>query len=213
MSDDIGEFNRDYYAEKFRKFGDAPEGVDWKDRKSQYLGFQYIHDVIRFYYPEPNTFSLFEVGCGYGAFYQFLKEKQHDREISYYGIDLVEEMVVRATTDHPELKDNLYVGDFMTFPLPQSFDIITASGIFNVREHISESAYEMNMLQTVEMMFRRADKGTVFNLMTPAPDFKNPRLYYPSLDQLFGFIYRNLSRKVAVVSACPLWKITIGIFK
>ncbi|MBI5638833.1 MAG: class I SAM-dependent methyltransferase [Nitrospirae bacterium] len=213
MSEEIDRFNKNYYRDKFQQFGDAPTGVDWKDRESQFYGFQYIIDTIRFYYPALSPFSIFEVGCGYGAFFEFLKERKIDKGIEYFGIDFVAEMVEKAKSIYPEIKDNLYVGDFKSFQSESRYDFITGSGIFNVKEHIPQDVYEAGILETVTIMFQRSEKGTVFNLMTPAPDYKDSRLYYPSLDLFFDFIYKKLSRKVVVVSSYPLWKITIGIFK
>ncbi len=210
---DIDRFNKDYYKDKFLHFGDTPKGVDWKDKKSQSLGFQHIMDTIHFYFPSLKSFSIFEVGCGYGAFFEFLKEKDLHHDITYSGIDLVDEMITTAITRFPELKNNLYIGDFKSFSFQSRFDFVTSSGIFNVKEDIDEHLFEKNVLHIIELMFNLSEKGTVFNLMTPSPDYKDPRLFYPSLDVIFGFICKNLSRKVTIISCYPLWKITVGVFR
>ena len=209
----IDRFNKDYYKDKFLHFGDTPRGVDWKDKQSQSLGFQHIMDAIRFYFPSLKSFSIFEVGCGYGAFFEFLREKNLHNDISYSGIDLVDEMITAAITKFPELENNLYTGDFKSFRPQSTFDFVTSNGIFNVKKDIDEHIFEKNILHMIELMFNLSEKGTVFNLMTPSPDYKDPRLFYPSLDVIFGFIYKKLSRKIVVLSSYPLWKITIGVFR
>lgn len=213
MNEDIDKFNKDYYKEKFLQFGDTPTGVDWKDKESQALSFQYIMDIIHLHFPFLKSFSIFEVGCGYGAFFEFLKNRQSDNNIDYFGIDLVEEMITKAKIKHPEIKNNFYVGDFKSFRFEKKFDFVTSSGIFNVKEHIEESVYEKHFLHIIELMFQLCEKGVIFNLMTPSPDYKDPRLFYPSLDILFSFIYKKLSRKVTIISSYPLWGITVGILK
>ncbi len=211
--EDVDKFYENYYRDKFLQFGDDPRGVDWKDRESQDLSFRYILNVIRFYYPSLPSFSLFEVGCGYGAFLEFIRERKMHYEIEYSGIDLVEEMITRARTKYPESEKNFYVGDFKSFSPERKFDFVTSSGIFNVKGHIDEAVFENHILNTIDRMFDFCEKGTVFNLMTPSPDYKDAGLFYPSIDVLFSFIYRKLSRKVMIITSHPLWKITVGIFK
>jgi SAM-dependent methyltransferase len=211
--EDIDKFYKDYFRNKFAEFGDTPKGVDWKDEDVQSGSFRYIMETIRFYYPALTAFSVLEVGCGYGAFYEFLRMAKPEVHVDYFGIDLVEEMIAEAAAKYPENRNNFFVGDFKTFQFQRGFDFITSSGIFNLKQHIDEAAFEKHILHTIEMMFQQAGKGAVINLMTPAPDFKDPRLFYPSLDLFFSFIYKNLSRKVMILSSYPLWKITVGIFK
>ncbi|MBI5042757.1 MAG: class I SAM-dependent methyltransferase [Nitrospirae bacterium] len=213
MNEDIDKFYKNYFKNKFRQFGDTPKGVDWKDKEAQSQSFKYIIDTIYFYYPSLKTFSIFEVGCGYGAFYEFLKERKMNDDIYYFGIDLVDEMITEAKTRYPELKDNLYVGEFKSYCFKKKFDFVISSGIFNVKEHIADATYEKYVLHTIELMFQLCKKGAIFNLMTPSPDYKDTRLFYPSVDAFFSFIYKNLSRKVTIVTSYPLWKITVGIFK
>jgi hypothetical protein len=136
-----------------------------------------------------------------------------NNDIDYFGIDLVDEMITKAIIKYPEIKNNFYIGDFKSFCFKRKFDFVISSGIFNVKEYINESDFEKYILHTVELMFHLCEKGTIFNLMTPSPDYKDPRLFYPSLDVFFSFIYKKLSRKVIIVTSYPIWKITVGIFK
>ncbi len=211
--EDIDKLTRNYHEDKFRRFGDTPEGVGWKDKEYQSLAFRYILDTIQFNFPSLKSFSVFETGCAYGAFFEFLKEKNLHNDISYFGIDLVQEMVAKAIAKFPELKNNLYTGNFKSFSFQRKFDFVMSSGIFNLKEHIDETVFEKNILHMIELMFELSEKGTVFNLMTPSPEYKDSALFYPSLDVIFDFIYRNLSRKVTIISSYPLWKITVGVFK
>ncbi|MBI5676805.1 MAG: class I SAM-dependent methyltransferase [Nitrospirae bacterium] len=213
MAGEVDQFYLKYFKDKFRQFGDTPQGVDWKDKESQVRRFKYIMDTIQFSFPSLKSFSVMEVGCGYGAFFEFLKATEMNNDIAYFGIDLVDEMVTEAAIKYPELKNNLYVGEFKSFSFGSKYDVVISSGIFNVKGHIDDSTFEKHIFHTVELMFALCEKGIFFNLMTPSPSFKDPKLYYPAMDVLFDFICRKLGRKMTIVTSYPLWEITVGILK
>jgi SAM-dependent methyltransferase len=213
MQEEINNFYKSYFRDKFVEFGDSPKGVDWKDFDAQFLSFKYIMDVIEHHFRDLESFSIFELGCGYGAFVEYLTRINKLNSVDYSGIDLVEEMILKAKATYPDIADHFFTGDFNYFDTSKQFDFIISSGVFNLKGASSDSDFERHVLQTIELMYTRSSLGTVFNVMTPAPDFKDPKLFYPSLDALFSFLYKKLSRKVIIVSSFPLWKITVGVFK
>lgn len=211
MDKDIDEFYRGYFRDKLRRFGDTPMGVDWKDKESQHTRFSYIYRLMLNQFPDFSGVSILDVGCGYGAFYQYLKKTQTG--INYFGIDLLDEMTDNAKRLFPDKKDSFFTGDFKNVSFHARFDFVTSSGIFNVKGQFEDLTFENYILQSIEAMFHLCNKGVVFNLMTPAPEYKEPKLFYPSLDTIFSFIYKRLSRNIVINSSYPLWEVTVGIFK
>ena len=53
----------DYYSAKLAEHGETPRGVDWNGEESQVLRFAQLAKIIQ----PSSTFSLNDVGCGYGA--------------------------------------------------------------------------------------------------------------------------------------------------
>lgn len=210
MSEEIRDFCRRYFTEKYLQFGDSPLGVDWKDGESQELRFCFVLDMMQKHWMSL-PISVFEVGCGYGAFAGFLRER--NIEASYSGIDLVDEMVRDVIRKYPDLKNDIYHGDFRSFNAGRRYDFVVGSGIFNVKGMINEAVFESDIYHMLTRMFEISSKGVIFNMMTPAPGYRDDKLYYPALDRLFKFIYENLSRNVEIVSSFPLWEITVGVFK
>lgn len=61
----------DYYADKLARYGDTPRGVDWNGEESQRLRFDNLCRII----DRDTDFSLNDLGCGYGALSDFLKNR------------------------------------------------------------------------------------------------------------------------------------------
>ena len=187
MADDIDSFYKEYYRQTYAEHGASAKGVDWKDEAAQRISFDYLLKAIRFHVSENKNLSILELGCGYGAFFSYLQDAGLYPQYDYYGIDLVQEMVEKARSAFPEISDYFLAGDFKRYQSDKDYDFIISSGVFNIRGDFSESAYEMYFFDTLSLMFQRATTGIVFNLMTPAPTFRDLKLFYPDINRLFGF--------------------------
>src|SRR3954453_20757562 len=62
----------DYYSGKIRQHGPTPAGVDWRDREGQEARFDGLLKIV-----DPPATSLIELGCGYGALYDYLVARGH----------------------------------------------------------------------------------------------------------------------------------------
>ena len=60
-----------YYAEKLAEHGDTPRGVDWNGEESQKVRFAQLCKIIESKTP---NFSLNDLGCGYGALLDYLRD-------------------------------------------------------------------------------------------------------------------------------------------
>ena len=80
----------EYYSEKLNEWGPVPQGVDWNSRESQEIRFEQLLKVCDVSKP----FSINDLGCGYGALYDFMAGGGYDFE--YHGYDLSEVMIEKA---------------------------------------------------------------------------------------------------------------------
>lgn len=195
-----------YYTDKVVRFGDTPQGVDWNGIESQYIRFAQLSHVI-----DPTSpFSMLDYGCGYGAYYTYLKENGYD--CSYYGYDISEEMVKKAiekfgsdakTQWHTELPSN------------EKHDYTTASGIFNVMLNSNKDEWEEYVLDTLNRMNDHSQKGFSFNMLTKYSDapYMKDYLYYADPSLIFDYCKRNFSKHVALLHDYPLYEFTILVRK
>ena len=63
------ELSKIYYEEKFETYGDSPQGVNWRDAKTQELRFKELLGVGGL---EGNT--IHEVGCGLAHLYDYINK-------------------------------------------------------------------------------------------------------------------------------------------
>src|SRR5215213_7429618 len=81
-----------YYRDKFRKFGATARGVDWTCAATQEIRF---YQFLSLFSCRP-SFSIIDIGCGYGALVDFLDKSLSERAFHYTGMDLCGAMLRRA---------------------------------------------------------------------------------------------------------------------
>ena len=80
------------YNERFLEFGPLPEASMWYSQKRQFARFDIILNQINLL-SQKNKISVSDIGCGYGAFLEFLSERKYSRELHYFGYDVSDEVV------------------------------------------------------------------------------------------------------------------------
>ena len=75
------------YNERFLKLGPTPEASMWFSKTRQIARFDVIFNQLKLLH-QRNSISISDIGCGYGAFLEYLLERKIDEELSYYGYDV-----------------------------------------------------------------------------------------------------------------------------
>ena len=83
------------YKEQNKKFGFSPKGVFWQNDKTQIARFNSLIKGILT--PDlAGGISISDYGCGYGAFYSYIKNKQFMNNSSFIGYDIVDDFIFEA---------------------------------------------------------------------------------------------------------------------
>ena len=143
----------DFYNERVRIFGHDPRACDYGRAESQQRKFAVLSRMTDY-----SQASVLDVGCGFADFAEYLLKRYEG--VEYHGLDLSEEMIAKARSVRPEL--NLRVGNVFELPQDESYDIITANGIF----YLLGANAEYLMMQIVAEMYKRSRKGVVFNSLS-----------------------------------------------
>jgi SAM-dependent methyltransferase len=196
-----------YYSPKLAEHGATPRGVDWNGAESQTVRFEQLCKIID---PTRPTFSLNDLGCGYGALFDFLTSRYP--RFSYLGIDVLAEMIQAAELRNAASSNARFIR--ATEP-----DVVgdygVASGIFTLRLGRTDADCYTALQATLDALDRSSRLGFSFNCLTSYSDEdkKRDHLYYADPCQLFDFCKRRYSRQVALLHDYGLYDFTILVRK
>lgn len=196
----------EYYDDKLRTYGQTARGVDWNGDASQQQRFAELARVL----PCEGSFSVADLGCGYGALYEYLKPLYPG--MTYHGYDVSEQMIAAA-------RERLGTGPGLhlacTNAPDRQADFTLASGIFNVRMERAEDEWRSYVEDTLDIMDQASARGFAFNCLTSYSDADKmrPNLYYASPTALFDLCKQRFARNVALLHDYGLYEFTIVVRK
>jgi SAM-dependent methyltransferase len=195
-----------YYSNKLAQYGETPQGVDWNGEESQSLRFEQLCKIVG----TLNYFTINDLGCGYGALYDFLAKKYE--EYFYSGVDVSENMIQAAEKHY---KDKLRARFVLGSEPDQIADFGIASGIFNVRLGRSDAEWQSYLEATLDKLDQTSHIGFAFNCLTSYSDEDKMRdyLYYADPCVLFDLCKRRYSRNVALLHDYGLYEFTVLVRK
>jgi len=198
----IREQARSYYEAKLRTHGPTPAGADWNSQASQTLRFRCLE---RLWEAEADA-SLLDYGCGYGALAAYVRGRGHRGP--YAGFDLSDSIAAAARRHTAGLaacqftacRDELVAADYAV-----------ASGVFNVKQDVSEDAWQAYVWDTMADLATLGTRGFAFNALTSYsdPDKRRPDLFYADPLVFFDRCKRTHSHFVTLVHDYPLHEFTI----
>jgi SAM-dependent methyltransferase len=196
----------DYYTEKITTYGPTPNGVDWKDSKSQSIRLEKIVQIL----PRDEIFSLNDLGCGYGELAFYLRNSGFN--FKYFGYDISHKMIEEARKNLGEFSN---VRLFTSSKLEDERDYSVASGIFSVKAEVEKPIWEKHILDTINMMYEKTKKSFSFNILSSHSDerMQKEHLYYGDPSFFLSYCINNFSREVRLDHSYGLYEFTISVLK
>lgn len=195
-----------YYSAKLEEHGATPQGVDWNGEAGQQIRFEQLRGIIT----NSEDFSLNDLGCGYGAFYDHLRARYQC--FSYTGCDVSESMIMAA-----QLRIGQLAGVRWTVASepPCRADYSVASGVFNVRLKQSDAIWRAYIEKVLDALDRSSLRGFAFNCLTTYSDLDKRRdyLYYADPCEIFDHCKRRYSKNVALLHDYGLYEFTVLVRK
>ena len=62
-------------------------------------------------------------------------------------------------------------------------------------------------------MYKMAKKGIAFNFLTKKADFYDPKMFYESVEDIFDFCLKKISRHVYIDHSYPLYEFSCTVLK
>ena len=175
-----------HYAELVETHGSAPEAAQWSDSRTQRLRLSVLTGV-----GDLRAAKVLDFGCGTGTLLAYLNEELGFAG-EYVGYDLAAPAVDLARRVHPagrfERRDVLSQG------MPEDFDFILASGVFNNR---TSDGWRL-MTQVLGSLWPHATRALAFNALSTYVDFREEHLWYVDPADVFAWCKRELSPAVTL---------------
>lgn len=193
------------YSDNVREKGACSAAVGWTSPEGHELRSQKLAYLVE---REREPFSVNDLGCGYGAFYEYLVE--HGHAISHYnGYDISREMIEAAEKQLPADKVSLFNGGDLETEADYSF----AGGTFNVRGSVSNDQWQSFVLDTINQMHENSRKGFSFNLLSTHVDWQEPHLFYGNPALFFDHCKSKLGCRVSLLHDYALYEWTIAAYR
>lgn len=164
---------KSYYENNMKTASKDFQVLGWESQEAQQTRFDILISNI-----ELGGKRLLDVGCGLGNLLEYINLKGID--INYTGVDVLPEMISRAKAKN--LKGTFKCVDiFKENPFKEkSFDVIYASGIFNLnlgnnREFLSNA---------LKLFMELSGKYLCFNLLHSNSPSKEEAYYYFSPEEI-----------------------------
>ena len=180
------------YQRNFAQYGCTPKGVHWRNQESQLLRFELLLQIIK---PEhrKESFSLFDFGCGYGALFEFIKNKAIMRNSSYIGYEANPTIYRMALKNIRDARVQ-----FIQKNEPTTIsDYGLISGTFNLKMNATNPFWWQYIQKMLTKCWNHTTHGLAFNLLdyhkSQAPHHK---LFYCDPKQVIQFCRTNLTETV-----------------
>lgn len=207
MLEDIEGQLKGFYSKNIASHGTGAQGVGWKNAEAQELRFQQLAKAL----PSDRGFSINDLGCGTGAFADFLEKRFS--VFKYMGYDVMPEMIKICHETHTA--PNRFFKHIQDSSAMDQADYSIASGIFNIRYSVSDRIWQAYILETLHKMNEKSNFGFAFNALTTYsdPEFMKDELYYSDPLFLFDYCKKNFSKNVALLHDYYQYDFTIIVRK
>ena len=183
------------FNKRFLKLGPAPEASMWFSKKRQYARFDIILREIRLLNRHNKT-SIIDVGCGYGAFIEFLLERGADDIYSYYGYDVSKE-VIKFCKEQYSQRATFYTGSTPSF----AADFIIMSGTYNFFPSKDYNSWRLYFYSSLKSLWSKTACAIIFNLQTSdQKKITDGGIVYTSQEEIENFCKSNFGNVKVVTN-------------
>ena len=194
------------YKEQNKKFGFSSKGVFWQNDNTQIARFNSLINGI-LTQDLDGGISISDFGCGYGAFYNYIKNKKFMNNSSFIGYDIVDDFIFEAEKNYPNAEWKC------SDKLDQETDYLFISGTLNMAFNYSINEWQRYLESQIEECFTHVRKVLAFNLLFAEKRKIEKGLYYSEIDRVFDFCNKNLGNTVITKTPGTEKDITVFVTK
>jgi SAM-dependent methyltransferase len=183
------------YGRRLKECGLHPRGVYWKTHEGQTLRFEILLGIIDPRFDETGGIRINDLGCGYGALFELLKDMPAMVGGQYYGYDISEDMVKTA---QEKIQDSRASFERNMIASKRA-DYSIVSGTFNMKMDSDPNYWLDYIKESLIQLWRTTERGLAFNMLSSYEKHKQFGLYYADPSFFFEFCMQNLSKNVTLL--------------
>jgi SAM-dependent methyltransferase len=178
-------------------FGPCPKSALWHDKKSQLKRFKVFSKIFDKEDKKNQNIFINDFGCGYGAFFEYIKNKKEIKNGKYFGYDISRKMVDEASKIHKDDRAQFFFSDIPFYKADYSF----ASGTFGFKPDIKDEKWKEYVKSLVLEMAKKSKKAIGFNMLDiNAPkDIKKEGLFYADPLEFEEYCKKNISKDTKII--------------
>jgi cyclopropane fatty-acyl-phospholipid synthase-like methyltransferase len=200
----------EHYEQCFEKHGPSHRGVDWPNQHDLHKRFRVMIDMVL----QKGPCTLLDFGCGTGLLFDWLEDNELSHAINYTGCDMSEKFINFCKQKFKDDPENFFQIDLLKTPEKLGkYDYIVANGVFTMKLELSQQEMWDHFTKVIPILYKHANKGVAFNLMSKQVDWERNDLFHVSLDQLALFLTKNLSRHFVIRNDYGLYEYTVHLYK
>jgi SAM-dependent methyltransferase len=194
------------YRRRLDHFGPSPRGVFWRSRESAERRFQVLVRVFDDG-DRGGGIAINDLGCGYGAFFEFIRDHPAMRGSRYVGYDICPEMVAEARARIRDPRATFV----RHLKATETADYSFVSGTFNLKLEAEEAAWNAYVKASLELLWQKTRKGLAFNMLDPRDKEEGDGLYYADPLEFLEFVRARLSADARLIEdyGVPDWTILL----
>ena len=192
------------FDKRISEWGATARGVYWRNEQGQRLRFEVLSRVLAH---EPDPFTVNDLGCGYGAFFDYLAPQFGDQLTRFTGYDIAPLMVAEAKTRIKDPRAQFMRGLAATEDADYSF----ASGTFNMCLKVNPADWMAYIEASLAHLFGKTRKTMAFNMLNGTGTVREG-LYYADPAH-FVLHCQKLGKKVQLAVDYPLLEWTIFVHR
>ncbi len=194
------------FENRLAQFGADPRSAFWKNDEWQVRRYQILSRLFD-EADRAGGITITDYGCGYGAFFHYLKDRPVMMDSRYIGIDISEAMLVEAENHTRDPRATFQRHLIAT----EETDYTFACGTYNMNLGADEDEWVDYVTASLSQLWSKTRRGLGFNMLrTDAPE-KFPGLYYADGNEFLEFCRKNLGPDVTFSDDHPLPDWTISI--
>ncbi len=184
------------YTNRLMKYGNSPQGLFWKNSFTQIHRFELIITALN-KYSNLTKFTICDIGCGYGKFFEFLKNKLKNSTFRYQGCDLNNKLIDYCTKIYSDKNCEFYKNSS-----PKGIvDFSVMSGTFNLSVTDDIKIWEKYILKNLTSIWKQTNKIMAFNLLNQNERKIRQGLYYTNKNWIKDICEKNFGETVIIFSS------------